>query len=72
MRGTVLYRCNDCGAIFEKPKEWIEYHNVGGLRDGWYKEPMVGCPACYSSDYDEITMEGESDEDEIPKRLLSP
>ena len=66
-----LYRCNDCGAIFENPKEWIEYHNVGGLRDGWYKEPMSGCPVCYSGDFDEYREEDE-DEDEISKRLLSP
>ena len=46
-----MYRCKDCGEIFDEPHEYVETH---GFTDGLY-ERWSCCPYCGGSysDYDE-------------------
>lgn len=46
-----MYRCKDCGEIFDEPRHWTEQH---GFSDGLY-EHWEGCPCCGGAfeDYDE-------------------
>lgn len=49
-----MYKCYDCGAIFDEPKRWVEIHG----------EPMCGCPYCGGGlDY-EYCEEEDDDEEE--------
>ena len=44
-----MYRCLDCGRIFEDPKNYVETH---GFMCGPYEE-WTGCPDC-SGSYEEV------------------
>jgi len=41
-----MFKCMDCGCVFEEPKTTIEYH---GLDYGY--ESQRSCPNCGSTDY---------------------
>lgn len=43
-----MYKCNECGYVFEKPIESREYH---GLDYGY--ESFYVCPNCGETDYNE-------------------
>lgn len=54
-----MYKCWNCGLVFEEPKEWKEYR--GECFGFPAYETMTGCPNC-NSDYSEI--EGDDEEDD--------
>lgn len=54
-----MYKCNDCGHIFEELETWNEAR--GEFWGVMAYEQMTGCPRCYSTDVDEIP---EDDDDE--------
>ncbi len=60
-----MYKCYDCGAVFEQPiiKEWDE--SRGEFWGMPCCEHMVEwhCPCCDSDDIDEYNEEDEEDED---------
>ena len=56
-----MWKCNECGCIFETPKVWKE--DRGECWGTRAYETMYGCPVCESSDYDEYTGENEEDEE---------
>ncbi len=43
-----MFKCNDCGCIFEEPEQTREYH---GLDYGY--ENQNSCPNCGSTDYED-------------------
>lgn len=48
-----MYKCFDCGALFEEPKEYSEDRTPGGVCEGGsFIEHYSGCPYC-SGAYDE-------------------
>ena len=49
---ATMYKCNNCGEIFDEPHEYYETH---GFKDGMY-EHMSCCPYC-GGDYDEVDSE---------------
>jgi len=42
-----MYKCSDCGAVFEYPEEAVETH---GLDTPPYERIEV-CPGCFSTDF---------------------
>lgn len=44
-----MYKCRECGAVFEEPHRWVERH---GFDYGPF-EKWSACPVCDSCDYDE-------------------
>lgn len=48
-----MYKCLDCGAVFENPKEYAEDRTPGGANEGGsFIERYKGCPQC-SGAYEE-------------------
>lgn len=43
-----MYKCDECGNIFETPKTWREERSG----DGWAYEECSGSPCCSSGYYD--------------------
>jgi hypothetical protein len=42
-----MYKCLDCGAVFEEPKEYAEDRTPGGsFEGGSFIEHFTGCPYC--------------------------
>ena len=49
-----MYRCRDCGFLFEEPKKYSEDRTPGGVFEGGsFIEEYMGCPRC-SESYDEV------------------
>lgn len=49
-----MYKCYDCGYVFEEPKEYSEDRTPGGVFEGGsFIEHYTGCPSC-SGAYDEV------------------
>lgn len=48
-----MYKCKDCGAVFEQPHEWYDDPSPSGigLPSGCYI--YVECPECGSGDFEE-------------------
>ena len=45
-----MYKCNDCGLIFEEPSNYSEDRTPGGVSEGGsFIEHYVGCPRCGGS-----------------------
>lgn len=59
----MIYKCDNCGAVFEEPDVMVEDPSPAGvgLAPGKYKYYV--CPACGSEDIDECPYE-EDEEDE--------
>ena len=56
-----MYKCRECGCVFEEPRSWVERH---GFEYGPYEE-WSACPNCLSPDYDdEYTVNREMEEDD--------
>lgn len=59
-----MYKCNECGCVFEDPKVVVETH---GFKFPPYEKFSV-CPRCGDGDYDSYygdeEEEDEEDEDE--------
>ena len=47
-----MFKCNECGAIFEETATWNE--SRGEFWGMPCSETMHGCPECFSTDYDEF------------------
>lgn len=64
-----MYKCRECGCVFEEPRNWVERH---GLECGPYEE-WSACPNCLSPDYDDeyIVRREEEDDDQIPASLYN-
>ena len=63
MRSDNLYRCLECGEVFEEPSTYSEDRTPGGVNEGGsFIYHYKGCPVCEGS-YEEIE-EDEKDEDE--------
>lgn len=44
-----MYKCRECGAVFEEPHRWVERHGFDyGPFENW-----SACPVCDSCDYDD-------------------
>lgn len=56
-----MYKCSDCGKIFEEPRRVKEYSEAWGRPV--YEEWFV-CPVCESTDFDEYSEDDEYEEDE--------
>lgn len=56
-----MYKCYDCGVIFETLAEWRE--SRGEFWGSPAYERVVGCPCCHSTEVDDYDPEKE-DEDE--------
>lgn len=56
-----MFRCNECGAIFDKPKIVEEYRGECRGRDSY--EQMAYCPECGDSDFEEYYEDDEEEED---------
>jgi len=57
-----MFKCNDCGLIFEEPKRWQEDRGEFWGQPAY--ETMYGCPHCYSGDYEEYNDEDEYEDEE--------
>lgn len=44
-----MYRCDDCGAVFDEPKEWQEIR--GEFWGVPCYESISGCPYCAGENY---------------------
>ena len=62
-----MYKCRECGCVFEEPRNWVERH---GFEYGPFEE-WSACPNCLSPDYGdeyivdhEIEIETEEEEDD--------
>jgi len=66
-----MYRCNECGAEFEKLAEATvdleEEYGVGGSFGGHHTEIWDVCPECLSYEFEEIPDEEEEEEEEEPE-----
>lgn len=49
-----MYKCNDCGRIFEEPLEIREL--MGEYWGAPAYDIFYYCPYCKSDDYDEVTL----------------
>lgn len=57
-----MYRCEDCGYVFEEPKLYSEDRTPGGAFEGGsFIERWVGCPFC-SGEFEEFEEEEEDEE----------
>lgn len=56
----MMYKCNDCDAIFENPKCVSEYR--GEYWGAPAYEDMYYCPECGSDDYEEYREEEDEEE----------
>lgn len=62
-----MYKCNDCGRVFDEPHTWKE--SRGEFWGQPCYETLSGCPYCESGDIDEVKGfdfqydEGENDDD---------
>lgn len=56
-----MYRCNDCGHIFDSPSEVRE--SRGEFWGMLAFETMYYCPYCDSEDFDEYDEDEEEDEE---------
>lgn len=42
-----MYKCYDCGYVFDKPKNYAEDRTPGGVFEGGsFVEHYTGCPEC--------------------------
>ena len=48
-----MYICQECGAVFEEPKIFLEQHPYGL---GYAEERWVVCPRCSNADFDDAEM----------------
>ena len=48
----MTYKCNECEARFDVPDEWRETR--GEFWGVIAYESMIGCPYCYSTDFEEM------------------
>ena len=49
-----MYKCSDCGLIFDEPKKYSEDRTPGGsFEGGSFIEHFLGCPFC-SGAFDEV------------------
>ena len=58
-----MYKCRECGCVFEEPRNWVERH---GFEQGPFEE-WSACPNCLSSDYGDeyiVNHEIETEEEE--------
>ena len=66
-----MYKCRECGCVFEEPRSWVERH---GFEYGPFEE-WSACPNCLSPDYgDEYIVRHEveeGDDDQIPASLYN-
>lgn len=46
-----MYRCKDCGEIFDDPATQYEYHPYGM---GYAHEEWAVCPCCRDTDFEEV------------------
>ena len=56
-----MYRCEDCGVIFETLAIWKENRGEGGGRPAY--ETITGCPCCRSTDVEEYDPDEEEYEE---------
>lgn len=56
-----LYKCDDCGAVFDEPDEFSWREEMSG--DGWAWQTFTEryCPICGSQDFDRYYGEDEND-----------
>ena len=47
-----MYKCGDCGALFESTKEFEDYYSAENKTVVW-----DGCPECESADYQRVEFE---------------
>ena len=58
-----MYKCLDCGCIFEEPKKYSEDRTPGGVFEGGsFIEYWQGCPDCAGA-YEEYDEEEEYEEE---------
>lgn len=57
-----MYRCEDCGEIFDFPK--IIYENHGEFWGMPAYEKWAVCPNCHDNNFDEYYSDDDTDEDE--------
>ena len=56
-----MYKCRECGCVFEEPRSWVERH---GFEYGPFEE-WSACPNCLSPDYgDEYIVDHEEEDDD--------
>ena len=49
-----MYKCSECGEIFDEPKKYSEDRTPGGsFEGGSFIEHFLGCPIC-SGTFDEV------------------
>lgn len=49
----MMYKCSDCGLVFDNPKVYSEDRTpYGGMADPGFTETYTGCPSC-GGNYDE-------------------
>ena len=51
-----MYRCSDCGNLFDEPKKVVEHQFGQNLPDGGYNEVYYQCPCCGSDEYEEVVI----------------
>lgn len=57
-----MYKCVDCGLVFDEPKLFSEDRTPGGAFEGGsFIERWYGCPNC-SCNYEKFIEEEEEDE----------
>lgn len=49
-----MYKCEDCGRVFDEPTTVNKIHNEFGVS---IPEPVYLCPFCHSDDYGSIKIE---------------
>lgn len=57
-----MYKCNDCGAIFDEPKEVQEC--MGEFWGAPAYDTFTYCPHCGSDDFEEYDEDEEDEEDD--------
>jgi len=57
-----MYKCKDCGCVFDDPKRWRE--SRGEFWGVSAYETMIGCPECYSGDFEECDESDQNDKEE--------
>lgn len=51
-----MYKCCDCGLVFEQPKHYSEDRTpYGGMSEPGFTEHFTGCPSCGGT-YDEAML----------------
>lgn len=56
-----MYRCEECGAIFETAESWKEYRGECFGYPAY--ETVSGCPCCRSTDVEEYDPDEDEDEE---------